>query len=231
MAGWRGCAGTAATWRSGAAISGRSKDASSGAELNPVSLRTRLLCALLGVGLLALLATGWQADQRAEVSLRRTAIDQLTSIRAERKRQIEAYFAGVRRDVLTLAESRDVIAAMEEFRTAYRSLEAQVAGWPDQMRARYRSEVSRHYREAVMPHLRAFEPDAGPERARDDVPEDAVTSALQAIFIASNPNPEASRERSDRPATGNGKRRDWAGPEKPTSSARIAGCEAIRGSF
>src|SRR5205814_6694974 len=108
MAGWRGCAGTAATWRSGAAISGRSKDASSGAELKPVSLRTRLLCALLGVGLLALLATGWQADQRAEVSLRRTAINQLTSIRAERKRQIEAYFAGVRRDVLTLAESRDV---------------------------------------------------------------------------------------------------------------------------
>jgi PAS domain S-box-containing protein len=157
---------------------------------------------LLGVGLLALLATGWQADQRAEVSLRRTAINQLTSIRAERKRQIEAYFAGVRRDVLTLAESRDVIAAMEEFRTAYRSLEAQVAGWPDQMRARYRSEVSRHYREAVVPHLRAFEPDAGPERARDDVPEDAVTIALQAIFIVSNPNPEASRDRLDRPAGG-----------------------------
>ena len=42
------------------------------------------------MGLLALLATGWQADQRAEVSLRRTAINQLTSIRAERKRQIDS---------------------------------------------------------------------------------------------------------------------------------------------
>src|SRR6267143_4710213 len=127
MAGWRGCAGTAATWRSGAAISGRSKDASSGAELKPVSLRTRLLCALLGVGLLALLATGWQADQRAEVSLRRTAINQLTSIRAERKRQIEAYFAGVRRDVLTLAESRDVIAG---WRNSGRRIEASRRRWP-----------------------------------------------------------------------------------------------------
>src|SRR5437762_14173167 len=138
MAGWRGCAGTAATWRCGAAISGRSKGASSGAELKPVSLRTRLLAALLAVGLLALLATGWQADQGAEVSLRRAAINQLTSIRAERKRQIEAYVAGVRRGVLTLAGSRDVIAAMEEFRAACRGLEAQVAGWPGPPRVRYR---------------------------------------------------------------------------------------------
>jgi len=101
---------------------------------------------LLGVGLLALLATGWQADQGAEVSLRRAAINQLTSIRAERKRQIEAYVAGVRRDAMTLAESRDVIAAMEEFRAAYRGLEAQVAGWPDTTWVRYRSEVARYYR-------------------------------------------------------------------------------------
>src|SRR6266576_3201217 len=136
MAGSRGCAGTAATWRSGAAISGRSKGASSGAELKPVSLRTRLLAALLGVGLLALLATGWQADQGADVSLRRAAINQLTSIRAERKRQIEAY----------------------------------VAGWPDTTWVRYRSEVARYYREAFVPHLRAFEPEAGPEQARGDVP-------------------------------------------------------------
>src|SRR3989442_983357 len=199
MAGSRGCAGTVATWRCGAAISGRSKGASSGAELKPVSLRTRLLAALLGVGLLALLATGWQADQGAEVSLRRAAINQLTSIRAERKRQIEAYVAGVRRDAMTLAESRDVIAAMEEFRAAYRGLEAQVAGWPDTTWVRYRSEVARYYREAFVPHLRAFEPEAGPERARGDVPADDVTIALQALFIVNNPNPEASRDRLDRP--------------------------------
>jgi len=154
---------------------------------------------LLGVGLLALLATGWQADQGAEVSLRRAAINQLTSIRAERKRQIEAYVAGVRRDAMTLAESRDVIAAMEEFRAAYRGLEAQVAGWPDTTWVRYRSEVARYYREAFVPHLRAFEPEAGPERARGDVPADDVTIALQALFIVNNPNPEASRDRLDRP--------------------------------
>src|SRR6266566_2093940 len=199
MAGSRGCAGTVATWRCGATISGRSKGASSGAELKPVSLRTRLLAALLGVGLLALLATGWQADQGAEVSLRRAAINQLTSIRAERKRQIEAYVAGVRRDAMTLAESRDVIAAMEEFRAAYRGLEAQVAGWPDTTWVRYRSEVARYYREAFVPHLRAFEPEAGPERAWGDVPADDVTIALQALFIVNNPNPEASRDRLDRP--------------------------------
>jgi class 3 adenylate cyclase/PAS domain-containing protein len=154
------------------------------------------------VGLLALLATGWQADQRAETSLRRAAINQLTAIRTERKRQIEAYFAGVRRDSLTLAESRDVTAAMAEFGAAYRNFEAHVAGWPEATRARYRSEVARHYREAFLPRLRALEPEAGPERARRYLPADDVTIALQALFIVDNPNPEASRDRLDRPAGG-----------------------------
>src|SRR5207247_10818086 len=108
--------------------------------------------------------------------------------------------ARVRRDVMTRGESRDVIAAMEELRAAYRGLEAQVAGWPETTWVRYRSEVARYYREAFVPHLRAFEPEAGPERARGDVPADGVASALHARFIVNNPNPVASRDRLARPA-------------------------------
>jgi hypothetical protein len=35
---------------------------------------------LLGVGLLTLLVTAWQADRRAETALRQAAVNQLTSI-------------------------------------------------------------------------------------------------------------------------------------------------------
>ena len=91
------------------------------------SLRTKLLGALLGVGLVALVATGWQAYRRAETALRQAAINHLTSIREERRRQIESYFGNVRRDALTLAESRDLTGAMAEFMAAYRDFEAEVA--------------------------------------------------------------------------------------------------------
>ena len=151
------------------------------------------------MGLLALLATGWQAYQRAEASLRRAASNQLTSIREERKRQIEAYFAGVRRDGLTFAESHDVIAAMRALKAAHRALERDVLGWPEATRARYRAQLARHYETAFAPRLRALEPE---REAGGYLPAADVTQVLQALFIAGNPNPEASRNRLDRPAGG-----------------------------
>jgi len=143
--------------------------------------------------------TGWQAYQRAETSLRRAAVNQLASIRGERKRQIEAYFAGVRRDGSMFAESHDVAAAMRELKAAHRNFEAEVRAWPVDTRDRYRVELERYYEAAFVPRLRALEP---ARDARRYLPADGSTQVLQALFIAANPNPEASRDRLDRPAGG-----------------------------
>ena len=155
--------------------------------------------ALLGVGLLALLVTGWQAYQRAEASLRRASANHLTSIRGERKRQIEAYFAGVRRDGLAFAESHDITAAMRELKAAHRDFEAEVMAWPGGTRDRYRRELERYYEAAFAPQLRALESEP---HAGGYLPADGVTQILQALFIAANPNPEGSRDQLDRPAGG-----------------------------
>jgi len=151
------------------------------------------------VGLLALLVTGWQASERAETSLRRAAINQLTSIRNERKRQIEAYFADVRRDGLTLAESEAVTSAMRELKAAHRDFDAEVSGWSEEKRARYREELVRYYQDVFAPRLLGLEAEHDPDRY---VPTDGVTQALQRDFIAANPNPEPARARLDRPAGG-----------------------------
>ena len=167
-----------------------------------LSLRTKLLGALLGVGLLALLVTGWQAYRRAETALRQASINQLTSIREEQKRQIETYFRNVRRDGLTLAESRDITGAMRDFKAAYRELAAEVAQWPEDARTRYRTQVERYYRFEFLRRLQVLEPEFGSDESRRYLPADNASLALQALFIADNPNPEASRERLDRPAGG-----------------------------
>jgi len=167
-----------------------------------LSLRTKLLAALLGVGLVALVATGWQAYRRAEAALQQTSINHLTSIREERRRQIETYFGNVRRDALTLAESRDISGAMGEFTAAYRDLEAEVAREPEDARARYRTRVERYYRFDLLRRLQTLEPEFKVDESRRYLPADNASLALQALFIADNPNPEGSRDRLDRPAGG-----------------------------
>src|SRR5215831_2994453 len=116
-----------------------------------LSLRTKLLGSLLGVGLLTLFVTGWQADRRAEAALRRAAINQLTSIREERRLEIEQYVRRVRRDALRLAESREISTAMRELKAAHRVFEAEVAGWPQARRDRLRANVEDYYRSSFVP--------------------------------------------------------------------------------
>ena len=167
-----------------------------------LSLRTKLLAALLGVGLVALVATGGQAYRRAEAALRQASIDRLTSIREERKSQIETFFKNVRRDGLTLAESRDITDAMQEFKTAYRDLETEVARWPEEARARNRKKVEGYYLSEFLPRMQGLESELGGEEGRQYLPSDNASLLLQALFVVDNPNFEGSRDRLDRPAGG-----------------------------
>ena len=77
--------------------------------MRKLSLRNRLLASLLGVGLLTLLVAGLQADRRAQAALRTAAIHHLTSIREERRLQIEAYLAGIRRDGMNRGDGHRVL--------------------------------------------------------------------------------------------------------------------------
>jgi PAS domain S-box-containing protein len=103
---------------------------------------------------------------------------------------------------LTLAESRDITGAMREFKAVYRDLEAEVARWPEDARSRYRTQVERYYRFELLRRLQALAPELGPDESRRYLPPDSAALVLQALFIADNPNPEAARERLDRPAGG-----------------------------
>src|SRR5215510_11591989 len=175
--------------------------------MHHLTLRTKLLGALLGVGLLTLLVTGWQAYQHAEAALQQAAINHLTSIREERRRQIEAYFASVRQDGLRLAESHEIIEAMREFKAAHRAFEAEVAQWPQAVRDRSRTDIERYYHGSVVSRLQALESSFSANEIERYVPAEDVTIALQALFLAANPNPETARDRLDRP-TGGGRYAD-----------------------
>src|SRR5262245_60578738 len=167
-----------------------------------LSLRTKLLGSLRGVGLLTLLVTGWQADRRAEAALRQAAINQLTAIREERRLEIEEYFATVRREALRLAESREVSAAMRAMKAAHVAFADEVARWPQAQRDRARTNVEHYYRTSFVPRVRELAADFSADTTGYYLPTDDVTTALQALFIADNPNEGGTRDRLDRPTGG-----------------------------
>src|SRR5262249_10397684 len=130
------------------------------------------------------------------------AINHLTSIREERRRQIEAYFASVRRDGLRLAESHEIIDAMRGVKDAHRAFAAEVARWPQDVRGRSPADVALYYRSSFVSRLRELESEFGASETGRYMPSEDVTIALQALFIADNPNPEETRDRLDRPTGG-----------------------------
>ena len=83
------------------------------------SLRHRLVLTTLLICLLPLVALGWLAVQQSRSVLERSAADTLASQTGLKGAQIEAYFAGVRNDVVALAQSYMSQQALQRFDAAF----------------------------------------------------------------------------------------------------------------
>ena len=73
--------------------------------LRDLSLRTKLVLALMAVGVAAVAITGVEGYRRARRALEVDALNQLTAVREERRRAVEAHFARLRLETTTLAEN------------------------------------------------------------------------------------------------------------------------------
>jgi methyl-accepting chemotaxis protein len=73
-------------------------------------LQTKLLSVFVGIGLLAVLVTGWQGYYSAKRALEQASFNALTALREVKKRQIEAYFAQLRHQIVAFAENDMIIS-------------------------------------------------------------------------------------------------------------------------
>lgn len=133
------------------------------------SYRTKLQAAFIGLALLAIAATVWEAGYGAAAALRTATLERLTVIRQTRARQIESYFENVSNHVLALAADESAITALEEFDRAWPLITAPPSA-------------------AV-----ALEAHYGP--LRQWLPADPHARALQYHFILKNPHPAGARDR------------------------------------
>ncbi|MCD9015254.1 GAF domain-containing protein [Fulvivirgaceae bacterium QH1ED-6-2] len=115
--------------------------------------------------------------------------EQLRSINATKKRNIEYYFDIIRNQILTFAEDKMMVEAVKAFRQAFDQLGSAVG---EEQRAACRESVQAYYDQEFIPRIS----DVGQQAdVRDFLPEDSAALALQQVYIAANPHPTGQKSR------------------------------------
>jgi methyl-accepting chemotaxis protein len=156
-------------------------------------LQTKLLSVFVGIGLLAVLVTGWQGYYSAKRALEQASFNALTAIREVKKRQIEAYFAQLRHQIVAFAENDMIIEAMQQFQAAFyqvpHDLPATNAPLADSA-----SALHAFYRNVFLDRLMTANETLSVDIQRY-LPHDDITTMLQSAYIAQNPHPLGEKDR------------------------------------
>ncbi len=123
-------------------------------------------------------------------NLERLSLDQLTSVRELKGRQIESYFRTIRDQVITLSESRMVVGALGEFTAAGATLRGELPNPDDDL------ELRLYYQNEFLPRLE--QGGQGGRTLSEFWPEDALGRSLQSLYIAANPFEADARHTLDR---------------------------------
>lgn len=152
--------------------------------VGPRSYRTKVRLLVLGLGLLAIGVTGWEASDGAASAMRQATYDRLAAIRETRSRQIERYFSELGNHVAALSSDSSTQAALEQFRAAWQQLPANPS-------APARADVRRYYDNEYYVRVDAS---LGSAAVADWFPRDPRVLAAQQLFLADNPHPVGAKD-------------------------------------
>ena len=164
------------------------------AFLNRLPFRTRLSAILIVACLVPLSIASVSQIFVAKDAIHEQAFNQLDSLAAVKKGQVESYFAQIRDQVITFSESRMIVDATQDFRSAFETLESEQAVSPEELQD-YRAAIRDYYsnqfgatyagRNGSSPNVSAL------------LPSEATSIIAQYRYIADNPNPLGSKEELD----------------------------------
>jgi class 3 adenylate cyclase len=163
-------------------------------SLQNLSIKSKLIAMLLLVSGASVLVTAYLGYRSGQSNLTDRVFSQLTSVRASKAYQIEAYFKNIRNHTQTLSEDPSVATAMGEFTTAYQQLQS--APVPDA----FDQKINGYYRDAFLPKLAKTE--AGAPVLDAYTPKDPAARYLQYHYIAANPQPVGKKQLLDAAADG-----------------------------
>jgi class 3 adenylate cyclase len=162
--------------------------------LNRLSIKSKLILMLLAVSSCSIFVTAYLGYRSGKSNLTDRAFSQLTSLRASKAYQIESYFENIRNHTQTLSEDLMVVAAMQEFRSAYRQLEA------SQVPAEFDQKIATYYRNEFLTKL--AKTNEGLPVLESYTPKTPAARYLQYRYIAANPNPIGKKHLLNDPGDG-----------------------------
>ena len=161
---------------------------------NQLSIKTKLIVMLLVVSLCAMLASTYICSSAGKSILTEKVFNQLTSLRAAKTYQIQDYFETLNNHNQTLSEDLTVVAAMQEFKTAYRELEKSTVP------ADFDKKIESYYSKEFLTRL-ARTNEGSPVLA-SYTPKTTAARYLQYHYTAANPNPVGKKLLLDNPGDG-----------------------------
>lgn len=149
-------------------------------SLTNLSIKSKLIVMLLIVSGCSTLVIAYLGYRSGQSNLTNRVFSQLTSVRASKAYQIESYFKNIQNHTQTLSENPAIVAAMQEFESAYQQL--QTATIP----ASFDQKIAAYYRETFLPRLAKTE--EGSPILESYTPTAVAARYLQYHYIAANAN-------------------------------------------
>ena len=159
--------------------------------VNHLSIKTKLIVMLLVVSLCAMLASTFICSSSGKAILTEKVFNQLTSLRAVKAYQIQDYFENLKNHTQTLSEDLTVVAALQEFKTAYSELEK------SKIPANFDAKIDTYYQKEFLTKLTRTN-EGSPVLAAYR-PKTPAARYLQYHYIAANPNPVGKKLLLDTP--------------------------------
>ncbi len=159
--------------------------------LNHLSIKTKLIVMLLVVSLCAMLASTFICSSSGKAILTEKVFNQLTSLRVVKAYQIQDYFETLKNHTQTLSEDLTVVAALQEFKTAYSELEK------FKIPANFDAKIDTYYQKEFLTKLTRT--NEGSPVLAAYTPKTPAARYLQYHYIAANPNPVGKKLLLDTP--------------------------------
>ena len=151
-----------------------------------LSIRSKLVILLLLASFASIAVVGYQGFRSARDALNEAIYNELTTLRAAKTQQVQAYFSDIHDQVLAFAENRTIIEALNEFRTAYNLAER------ESVSDAQRRQLADYYRKEFIPRLK--DRMGGEPEVKHYLPDGAAAVWLQYHYIAANPNQVGSKD-------------------------------------
>jgi len=159
-----------------------------------LSIKSKLILMLLLVSGFSTLLTAALGYRSGQINLTNRVFNQLTSVRASKGSQIEAYFHNIKNHTLTLSEDLSIVAAVQEFDASYQQLGSAT------LPANAFQTLEQYYSKEFLPRLDKF--NSGSPILESYLVRSPASRYLQYQYIAANPNPVSRKQLLDQASDG-----------------------------